>query len=102
MDEATKQKLLEELSKEYNVVLKPKTDPIFLVKPIIDEYMPRICKKLGIENHWRHTEAIGNGIRKTVCLKYGVNSIKAVPIDKQEDFKNDLVNLIENFILGGK
>ena len=38
MDEETKQKLLEELKKEYKVELKPLTPPRFSVRDILEKY----------------------------------------------------------------
>ena len=102
MDEKELQEILAKLNEKYNVTLTLKKDPIFSVKDIIDSYMPRIADKIGVENHWRYTESIGNGIRKVLCLRYGVNHIKNVPKDKQEQFIAELKDFIENFILGGK
>lgn len=102
MDEKTKQELLKELEKEYNVILKPKKDPIFSVKGIIDEYMPKICEKSGVENSWGYANSFSNAIRKTVCMKFGINSVRDVPMEKRKDFEIELIKLIKNYILEEK
>lgn len=102
MDEKELKEILDKLSEKYNVILTLKKEPLFSVKDILDEYMPKICEKIGVENNYRYASPIENGIRKVLCLRYGVNHIKEVPKDKQEQFKIDLKELIENFILGGK
>lgn len=99
MDEQTKQRLLEELAKEYNVILKPKKETAFSVKDILDEYMPKICEKIHVENHWRNTDSIGNSIRKAVCLRFGVASLREVPVNQRDYFRKVLKDFIEDFIL---
>ena len=100
MDEETKQKLLEELKKEYNVVLKPLKDPRFSVTDILDKYNDAICQKAGVDNDWHYTQPIGTAIRKIMCLSYGVWTTKELPVKKQEQFRKDLEKFIKEFILG--
>lgn len=99
MDEETKQKLLEELRKEYRVELKPLKEVQFSVKDILDRYMDEICKKIDVPNDWRHTEPIGNAIRKVMCVKYEANSLKKINPDEREQFRIDTEKFINEFIL---
>lgn len=94
-----KQKLLEELRKEYQVDLKPLKEAQFSVKDILDKYYGEICDKLGIPNTWRYTDSIGNALRKAVCIKYGANSLKEIEPDKRLQFREDFEKFIREFIL---
>lgn len=100
MDEETKQKLLEELRKEYKVELKPLTPPRFTVADIFNEYRTELCNKLGVQClGWTESETLFGAIRRVMCLKHGVWSTKDIPVDKREQFRQDLEKFITDFIL---
>lgn len=103
MDKATKQKLLEELRKEYRVELKPIPEAQLTVKDILDKYRDDICDKNNIDKYdWSVTTGIDNAIRKVMCLHYDVWSIKEVPVNKREQFRKDTEKFIKEFILKEK
>ena len=99
MDEETKQRLLEELRKEYSVTLKPLKEKQFSVADILTEYYDEICSKVGVDSGWKYTETIGCAIRKVMCFNYGVWNVKEVPVDKRTQFREDLEKFIKEFIL---
>lgn len=100
MDEKTKQRLLEELRKEYKVELKPLTPPKFTVADIFNKYYAHICNKIGVEElGWNDRDTIYGAIRRTMCLKYGVWTTKDIPVDQREQFRQDLEKFITDFIL---
>lgn len=99
MDEETKQKLLEELRKEYRVELKPLPSEKLNVNDILNKYMDEICGKLDVVNDWKSRETIGNVIRRAVCFKYGRWGIKGIPHDQYESFRKDVEKFITEFIL---
>ena len=99
MDEETKQKLLDELRKEYSVTLKPLKEKQFSVADILEKYREDICLKLGVENRWRNTESIDCVIRKAMCFNYGVYTMKDIPVNKRVKFREDFEKFIKEFIL---
>lgn len=99
MDEETKNRLLEELRKEYKVELKPLTPPRFSVADILEKYYYQIYKKIQIEPCWRVKETLFGAIRRAMCFKYGVWTTKDVPPEKREQFRQDLEKFITDFIL---
>lgn len=102
MDEKLKEKLLEELRKEYSVTLKPLKEKQFSVGDILEKYHEKICSKIKVENDWQHNAAIDNCIRKVMCLGYGVWNTKDLPLDKRTQFREDLEIFIKQFILKGE
>ena len=100
MDEETKQKLLEELRKEYRVDLKPLKDAAFSVRDILEKYYEKICDRIDMPNTWKTQEQIGCAIRKVMCFKYGVNTLKEIHPEDREQFRVDFENFIKKFILG--
>ena len=99
MNEETKQKLLEELRKEYRVELKPLPHEKLNVNDILNKYMDEICDKLNVVNDWKSRETIGNIIRRVVCFKYGHWGIKGIPYNQYESFRKDVEKFINEFIL---
>lgn len=99
MDEETKQKLLEELRKEYRVDLKPLKEAQFSVKDILKKYYQEICDRICVPNTWNIQEQIGCAIRKVMCLRYRVNSLKEINPEEREQFRQDFEKFINEFIL---
>ena len=95
--EKIKQELLEELKKEYQLV--PLKSKQFTVTDIFEKYNKDICEKLDIENSWQHTNVIGNSIRKTVCFKFGVFNVKDLPVEKRQEYREELEKFIKEYIL---
>lgn len=102
MDEETKQKLLEELRKEYSVTLKPLKEKQFSVADILEKYYDQICEKIQTEPCWRVKETLFGAIRRVMCFKYGVWTTKDVPPEKRQQFRKDLEKFITDFILEEK
>lgn len=102
MDEETKQKLLEELRKEYRVDLKPLKEAQFSVKDILEKYYQEICDRIDVPNDWSNQEQIGCAIRKVMCFRYRVNSLREVNPEEREQFRKDTEKFINEFILGDK
>lgn len=100
MDEKTKQKLLEELRKEYRVELKPLKEARFSVNDILSKYYEQICDRIDISNSWSSQESIGNAIRKVMCYRYRTNSLKEINPNDRKQFRIDLEKFINEFILG--
>lgn len=100
MDEETKQRLLEELRKEYTVTLKPLKELKFSVSDILEKYYDDICIQVGVNRGWKYTEAIGCVIRKIMCYHYGVYTLQEIPADKRLQFREDTEKFIKEFILG--
>lgn len=101
MDEETKQRLLEELRKEYKVELKPLTPPKFTVSDIMEKYYSEIKGRLAVNpfSNYVSKETMFSAIRRTMCLKYRVWTTKDIPVDKREQFRQDLEKFITDFIL---
>lgn len=99
MDEDTKQKLLEELRKEYRVELKPLKSAPFSVRDILNKYFEEICERIDIPNNWSSQESIGNAIRKVMCFRYRTNSLKEINPEDREQFREDTEKFITEFIL---
>lgn len=99
MDEATKQKLLEELRKEYRVELKPLPKEKLNINPIIDKYLDEICDRLDIVNDYSSEDAIRSTIRRTMCFSYGYWHLNEIPYDLYKSFKEDTEKFINEFIL---
>ena len=101
MDEETKQKLLEELRKEYSVTLKPLKEKQFTVSDILDKYRTKIYEKLQIpkDKSWKYDNAMDNSIRKVVCMHYGFWNTKEIPVTLRQQFRDDLETFIQEYIL---
>jgi len=99
MDEETKQRLLEELRKEYRVDLKPLKEAQFSVRDILEKYYQEICDRIDMPNNWKTQESIGCAIRKIMCFKYRANSLKEVNPEEREQFRKDIEKFINEFIL---
>lgn len=99
MDEETKQKLLEELRKEYRVELKPLHGEKLNLNELLNKYMDEICYKLNVNNDWKSREAISNAIRRIMCFHYGKWGIKGINPKDYEQFKKDTEKFITEFIL---
>ena len=103
MDEETKQKLLEELRKEYRVELKPLKEAKFSIGDILTKYNDKILDNIGKkEYHYRYRESLDMAIRRIMCLHYGVWNTKDIPVDKRVKFREDAEKFIQDFILNGK
>lgn len=99
----TREELLKELEKEY--VLTPIRNHL-TVSDIFEKHFEQILKKCNIDinkinNRERYslTNGITNAIRKVVCLKYGVMQLREIKNQDKNSFREDINNLIENFIL---
>lgn len=99
MDEKTKQKLLDELRKEYRVDLKPLKEAQFTVRDILEKYYQEICDRIDMPNSWAVQEQIGCAIRKVMCFRYRANSLKEVNPKEREQFRKDFEKFINEFIL---
>lgn len=105
MDEETKQKLLEELRKEYKVELKPLTPPRFSVRDILEKYYVQIRGKVDRVSQGTYDmsrETTFTSITRTVCLKHGYWTLKQIPENEREQFRKDLEDFITDFILEEK
>lgn len=99
MDEETKQRLLEELRKEYKVELKPLPKEKLNINTILDKYTDEICHKIGIMNNYRDRETIHNAIRRVMCFSYGYWTINEIPCEEYDSFKADTEKFIKEIIL---
>lgn len=105
MDEKTKNELLEELRKDYQVTIKPLAESKFSVSDIIDKYWDRFRNIANNPNDrlWNHNkEAFGMAVRRVVCIKYGVWKTQDIPFDKRKQYREDLEKFIVEYLLSNK
>lgn len=97
--EKLKQELLEEIKRDY--YLKPKSDRL-CVNDILEKYENDLLAIGGRREYphggWSQKESIKQSIRKVACLRLGVQQMKDVPKDKYKDYRDEVENIITQFI----
>ena len=101
MDGETREKLLEELRKDYIVTIKPLADSRFSVKDIIDKYWENFRHLVTSSDpncrwvDYRGKESFGMAVRRIMCIKYGVWNIQEIPYEKRRQFRADMEAFIQ-------
>ena len=102
--EKLKSELMNELTKEFDLVPKTKKDfKVFSTRDILNKYSKELCEKAKVENTEKNLIRIGNPIRKCINLHLGLEDIRGITdLEEQKLYCEELERFIVEYILNKK